>query len=468
MINIFDNDAGVQKRAIAYYRHSAEDKQENSVPIQRKHAQRFAREHSITIIHEEADEGKTGLLADRPGFQRLFHDWIRNDQAPSFDYVLVYDVSRWGRFQDQDEAAYYEFCCKREGKQVIYISRGFPKEEQRLMSHLQTSIERYMAAEYSRQLSEKVFYGSAEVARQGYSAGGSACYGMQRLLLSVEGKPLRVLKRGEHKQIANERVKFAPAPDGTATVVKEIFRHFTMDGISVGEVVMWLNGQGIAAPAGGVWVRESVLRILRNETYTGTMIYNKVSNRLRQGRRRNPCQEWVICREAFPAVVEQQVFDEARRKLAQQALGWPVATLLERARQLFVRQCARFFERRGVPKERVAIFVPMLPITVSISAKIGDETMWCFCIGELMRQFTDILAIGVAPCPWPITFQRFFLIPPEAFGVSGVHTIFTGDQEAVPWEARREDVLAALEEMMARCEERFPWQHAPARLLSAG
>src|SRR3989338_5043490 len=151
------------KRAIAYYRHSAEDKQENSVLIQREHAQKFAAQYQIEIIHEEADEGKSGLLSNRPGFEKLFSEWILKSDAPQFDYVLVYDVSRWGRFQDQDEAAYYEFRCKQQGKQVVYVTRGFPKEDQKLITHLQASIERYMAAEYSRQLSDNVFRGCLKV-----------------------------------------------------------------------------------------------------------------------------------------------------------------------------------------------------------------------------------------------------------------------------------------------------------------
>ena len=48
---------GVKKKAVAYYRHSAEDKQENSVPLQREQAQAFADKYGVEIIHEEADEG---------------------------------------------------------------------------------------------------------------------------------------------------------------------------------------------------------------------------------------------------------------------------------------------------------------------------------------------------------------------------------------------------------------------------
>lgn len=92
----------VKAPAVAYFRHSAEDKQENSVAIQRDHATQFAAQYDIEIIHEEADEGETGLLAARPGFKRLFENWILNELARPFKYILVYDVSRWGRFQDQD------------------------------------------------------------------------------------------------------------------------------------------------------------------------------------------------------------------------------------------------------------------------------------------------------------------------------------------------------------------------------
>lgn len=37
---------------------------------------------------------------------------VQNGKA-DFAYILVYDVSRWGRFQDADESAYYEYICKR-------------------------------------------------------------------------------------------------------------------------------------------------------------------------------------------------------------------------------------------------------------------------------------------------------------------------------------------------------------------
>lgn len=407
------------KKAIAYYRHSAEDKQENSVPIQRNHAQKFAKQYGIEIIHEEADEGKSGLLSSRPGFEKLFNEWVLNPNAPDFDYVLVYDVSRWGRFQDQDEAAYYEFRCKQNGKRVIYISRGFPKEEQKLISHLQTSIERYMAAEYSRQLSEKVFYGCVKVTEQGYSAGGTACYGMSRQLLDVNKKPIRVLKRGEHKQIANERVTFVPSNDGTTETVKKMYSLLVEGWRTPKEIANELNERGIRSANGGTWNSGKVIRVLTNETYTGTLTYNKTWNRLKQKQRRNPRNEWVVHPNAFPAIVDGKFF-----RLAQEHLYWLLKSKCRRGRHL-INKVDRFIQneakalliQRGLTDEKAEILLRNIPVTFGVVFYKDSVRHWCFLINEQMRNHESVLAVSVA-IDQQEPIDRFFMIPTVAFNTN--------------------------------------------------
>lgn len=81
----------------------------------------YAEANSLTIVRTYADEGRSGLqIKGRPGLIELIED-VQSGQA-DFDHVLVYDVSRWGRFQDVDESAYYEFLCKRSGVQVEYCA----------------------------------------------------------------------------------------------------------------------------------------------------------------------------------------------------------------------------------------------------------------------------------------------------------------------------------------------------------
>ena len=305
----------IRKKAIAYYRHSAEDKQENSVAIQRQHTEKFAREHNIEIIHEEADEGKSGLLASRPAFERLFINWIENDDAPHFDYVFTYDVSRWGRFQDPNEAAYWTHLCTQRGKEVIYVSDGFPKSDDKFYSNLKIYMQREMAADFSRQLSSKVFYGCVKVSEQGYSAGGTAAYGMARLLLDVNKKPIRILNIGEHKQIANERVSFTPKEDETTETVREIFNLFVKEKYLIPDIVTRLNQKGVLSATGKRWNKSKVIKILTDETYIGTRIYNKTWGRLKQKSYKNPRSEWVITPKAFKAAVDEQLFRDAQERL---------------------------------------------------------------------------------------------------------------------------------------------------------
>ena len=100
-------------RAAQYVRMSTEHQQyspENQLEIVRQ----YAAAHNLEIVHEYSDHGRSGLnIAGRDGFNQLMSDV--EHQRVDFTALLVYDVSRWGRFQDVDESAYYEYVLKRAG-----------------------------------------------------------------------------------------------------------------------------------------------------------------------------------------------------------------------------------------------------------------------------------------------------------------------------------------------------------------
>jgi DNA invertase Pin-like site-specific DNA recombinase len=420
-----------RKKAVSYYRHSAEDKQENSVLIQREKAEQFARQYQIDIIHEEADEGKSGLNANRPGFDKLINHYVLSPEAPDFNYILVYDVSRWGRFQDPDEAAYYEMLCKKRGKKVIYISRGFPREEERLLTTLQTPIERYMAAEYSRQLSEKVFNGCVKVSQQGYSAGGTAPYGMVRLLLDENKKPLYPLKRGEHKAIDNQRVTFAPANDETSDTVREIFRLLVKDWYTPNEIAEYLNQKGILSANGFKWTRDKIIRILTNETYIGTRIYNKTWHRLKEKMRSNPREEWVITPNAFDAVIDQETF-----RKAQENLYWLMPSKWKRGiyrlqrTQKIIQQHVEGALKEHIDFNSDSIWetIRNLPVVLGVTFYRESVPYWCFYISESMRQFDEVIGVAVDLYRHsPI--DKFFLVQTTKFTMTNYLVISAKDIE---------------------------------------
>jgi len=407
-----------RKKAIAYYRHSAEDKQENSVPIQREQAEQFSLTHNIELIHEEADEGVSGLTEHRPGFQRLISDWILRLDAPLFDYVIVYDVSRWGRFQDPNQAAYYEYLCTKKGVRVIYIDRGFPKAEEDLSNNLITNIDRYMAAQYSRVLSTKVFHGSVKVSQAGYSAGGMAPYGLARLLLDENKKPIGILKRGEHKVISNQRVTYVPANDDTTKTVKQIFNLLTKSWRTPKEIAEVLNSEGKVSVTGRPWDRDKVVRILTNQTYTGSMVYNKTWGRLKQKKRVNPKTDWVICPNAFEAVIKPEQFARA-----QEHLYWLLpykwkrgVYSIRKAKRLIAQQLIQAVaDQENHTVDREWEIRQKLPLLFGVTYYRGLVPHWCFCITEPQRNQETVLAMGIDVLGGE-TAEKFFNLPTSAFG----------------------------------------------------
>ncbi|KUY26097.1 recombinase family protein [Elizabethkingia ursingii] len=404
------------KKAIAYYRHSAEDKQENSVSIQREHTENFALENNIEIIHEEIDEGKSGLIANRPGFERLFANWIENNKAPLFDYVLVYDVSRWGRFQDGDQAAYFVHLCKKHGKEVIYVSRGFPDQANQLFSSLETSIQRYMAAEYSRQLSDKVFYGCIKVSQQGYSAGGSAVYGMTRVLLDINKERIRPLELGEHKQIANERVSFAPKNDETTLTVKTIYDLFVNKRYSISYIINCLNEKEILSANDKLWDKSKIIKVLTQEAYIGTRIYNKTKGRLKQKTHSNPRSEWIVVPKAFEATIDELIFIKA-----QERLYWILPNnwrkginAIKKAKKNLYQDIFRWLLNKGMTDFDIDEIVHKLPIVFGVKIEQESISRWCFIISEDAKKYDNILGVGVVSNSKKVT-ESYFLFSTRDF-----------------------------------------------------
>ena len=113
-------------RAAQYVRMSTE-LQRYSIQNQAAAIAAYAQQRNLSIVRTYVDEGRSGLrIKGRPGLIKLIED-VQSGKA-DFDHVLVYDISRWGRFQDVDESAYYEFVCKQKGIHVAYCAEQFDND----------------------------------------------------------------------------------------------------------------------------------------------------------------------------------------------------------------------------------------------------------------------------------------------------------------------------------------------------
>lgn len=319
-------------RAAEYVRMSTEH-QQYSTQNQVDRIREYAAQRGIEVVRTYADEGKSGLrIAGRHALQQLIHDV--ESGAADFSAVLVYDVSRWGRFQDADESAYYEYICKRAGIQVVYCAEQFENDGSPI-STIVKGVKRAMAGEYSRELSAKVFAGQCRLVELGYRQGGPAGFGLRRLLVDQAGEAKAELARGEHKSLQTDRVVLVPGPDVEVRVVRQIYRWFVDDGASELDIATRLNTAGILNDQGQAWTRATVHEILINEKYIGSNVYNRVSFKLRKLRVVNPADMWIRKEDAFPAIVGKEDFYTAQGIIRARARRYTDEELIDRLRCLY-------------------------------------------------------------------------------------------------------------------------------------
>jgi hypothetical protein len=91
------------------------------------------------------------------------------------------------------------------------------------------SVKRTMAGEYSRELSSKVFQGACKLIQRGFKQGGTAGFGLRRMLVDVNGQHKAMLKIGEQKSIQTDRVVSVPGPEEEVEVVRWIYQAFLTD-----------------------------------------------------------------------------------------------------------------------------------------------------------------------------------------------------------------------------------------------
>src|SRR5271166_2371874 len=321
-------------RAAQYVRMSTEH-QQYSPQNQSDTITKYAIAHNMDIVATYDDHGRSGLnLAGRDGLSQLLKDVEQG--RTSFTDLLVYDVSRWGRFQDADESAYHEYVLKRAGIRVHYCGEQFANDGS-MASALMKTLKRTMAGEYSRELSVKVFAGQCRLIELGFRQGGPAGYGLRRQLIDRNRNPKEILTRGKHKSIQTDRVILVPGPESETQVVREIYDLFTQKQSTENEIAAWLNGRGLVNEFGRPWTAAVVRQILTNPKYAGANVYNRKSFKLKRKRVVNPPEMWIRCDNAFAPIIPLEQFTEAVAIIESRHTHLTDEQLLERLRNLLAR-----------------------------------------------------------------------------------------------------------------------------------
>jgi DNA invertase Pin-like site-specific DNA recombinase len=370
-------------RAAQYVRMST-DLQRYSTQNQAAAIAAYAAQHNLTIVRTYADEGRSGLrITNRDALIDLIND-VRFGRA-DFDHVLVYDVSRWGRFQDIDESAHYEFICKRAGIKVAYCAEQFDNDGS-LMSSIVKNIKRVMAAEYSRELSAKVHAGQCRLAGLGFRQGGPTGYALRRELVDEHMQPKGLLKRGDRKYLHTDHVKLRPGASDEIAIVTWIFNQFVEERRSEAEIARQLNRRAIPNKLGQPWNRRLVGMLLKNENYVGNVVYNRRSYRLKQKGVDNPSHLWIRGLAALEPIVERSLFLRAQKIIEERRVQLPEDEMLARLRATL--------KRRGRLSSAIINDTVGLPCTATYMEHFGTIRNAYRLIGYTTKRDCDWIDSG--------------------------------------------------------------------------
>lgn len=304
--------AETKHRAAAQYLRVSTDSQRYSLEHQAASIAAYAAVEGFTISKSYVDAGKSGVTANkRLGLAELLADITRGEIT--YSTLLVLDVSRWGRYQDPDEAAHYEFLCRSAGVDVCYCAESF---EPGLAGSVFKHIKRVMAGEYSRELSAKIRNAKRRHALAGHAQGGACKYGFARQIVNVDGTLGKILERYERKSRPEQSLILVPEGPKQSATLRKIFRLYLKQQLQPVRISERLNSEGIGWCDGTPWTRARVVDVLRCDLVTGRQPFGKTSCHLGKSRIYNPKDTWGMVR-IFPPIVSMKTFNAAQARLAE-------------------------------------------------------------------------------------------------------------------------------------------------------
>jgi len=316
--------------AVGYLRRST-DRQEQSIPDQRRAIEAFAQLHSVRLIRFYTDDAISGTsTAERPAFQQMVaHARTGLDSGERFTRVIVYDVKRFGRI-DNDEAGYYRHLLRSCGVEVMYASENFSGDS---TDDLLRPVKQWQARQESKDLAKVTIRGLVSKAMSGSRRavaedpksgkrghhspsaskrsgsggwmGGAPPFGYDlryesssgqfiftvrhqpdgsKLLLDNRSKVIRTIPRGETLGISKkDRAHLVPSDASRVAIVREVFRMYTEEGRGYKAIAEALNRAGTPTARGkawserhaGLWSVGSVRAILTNPAYAGDLVWNR-------------------------------------------------------------------------------------------------------------------------------------------------------------------------------------------------
>lgn len=281
---------------------SYEKSESNSITNQRLITMNYIQKQSdIKFVKEYQDDGYTGMNFNRPGLEEMMNDI----DAGVINCIIVKDLSRFGR--ERIEAGTYLLkTFKEKGVRFISVNDCYDSlTASGSETHVILPIKALTNDNYSRDISMKVRSSKEVKMKRGDYIGPYAPYGYVK---SSENK---------NKLVIDEEA---------AEVVRSIFAK-KLDGKSSNAIAKELTEAGVMTPSeyqknkrgkksgykrtcSGRWSARTVIRILENEIYTGTLIQGKTAKVSYKVNKviYKPEDEWIRIENAMDPIVSKVDF----------------------------------------------------------------------------------------------------------------------------------------------------------------
>ncbi|MCI8388364.1 MAG: recombinase family protein [Clostridiales bacterium] len=244
-------------------------------------------------IIEFCDDGKSGTNFSRSGIKQL----LDAAKSRSINCIIVKDLSRFGR-NYIEVGDYIEQIFPFLGIRFIAVNDNYDSIDHPYGSAglLDVSFKNVIYDLYSKELSQKTILAHRQLADKGYCL--SSFYGYERSL------------NNKHELIVNETA---------AAYVREIFKRANNGEIAI-EIARDFNLRKIPSPSKketSMWRSSMISTILRDERYTGCVIYGKTKSAKIGSKQKVKVDraEWSIVQNAIPTIISMELFQSVQAKL---------------------------------------------------------------------------------------------------------------------------------------------------------
>jgi len=263
-------------KAVLYARVSSEKQAEKdlSIKAQVKELRRYAEKHQFEIINIFIDEAKSARTANRPAFQDMIS--LVRQKNPPFKAVLVWKLSRFAR--NREDSILYKSLLKKKGIQLISINEQIEDSPSgKMLEGMLEVVDEF----YSNNLASDTMRGMKENASRGFLNGGSVTFGYTPKKINVRG---------------NLKTTYELDPNN-APIVRKVF-DLCLNGEGAKDIARIINDN---YPSKRIWSRNSILNLLHNERYTGSLIWNKHNSK-----------EIVRVKNCHPKIVLYEEFNKVQ------------------------------------------------------------------------------------------------------------------------------------------------------------